>query len=488
MKNQKRKLAAAAVLSVVLMSACMDAGADKPVTTEQTDSGVVTGQTEAVTQENPGPELPELDCGGDTFSFYNSCICDWMAINRVTADEETGDSLNDAVYRRNMNIEERYNVTLSEYQNGDNALKSVMNLVSAGDTTYSVFLLREEPAFNVVLQNGAVDYAEIPYLNLDREWWLQSSLENMSICDHVYYGISTFDTTHYDGTSALYFNKTMIDNYDLEDPYQLVADGTWTIDKMMEMASVVAKDLNGDGKWDDGDQYGYASHEILVARYLMAGVGAPLSLSKDKNDELYFDMTSDYYIERLQKIASLFKVKDGFYHPGADSANHGGYEFFLEGNVLFYNETLGNAQKLRQMTLDFGILPAPKYDEKQENYYNDVIEAYFMLVPVTNPDIARTGILMEALAYESLDTVMTTAYDGMLQGIVSRDTESEAMLDLIFNSLTYCHPVALQYTMSTLYTRIFQGKDDFVSYLTKSESKIETAIENAMNAYRENND
>jgi hypothetical protein len=139
------------------------------------------------------------------------------------------------------------------------------------------------------------------------------------------------------------------------------------------------------------------------------------------------------------------------------------------------------------MTLDFGILPPPKYNEAQENYFNDVIEAYFMIVPVTNGDLDRTGILMEALAYESLDTVKVAAYDGMLQGIVSRDTESEMSLDVIFNNLSYNHPVAIGYTCTQVSSRLYAGKNDFASIIEKNRSKVETAIEKAMTAYKENN-
>ncbi len=483
----KRLNLTCAILAMLLLASCGDGASKTPAVTDAPDNSGDTVETAPVTEAYDGPVLPEADFGGETFSFYNTCMCDWMAINRVTADEETGDTLNDAVFRRNALIEERYNVKLAEVQNMDNALKNVMNFVTAGDSTHSIFLLREEPAFNVVLQSGAMDFADIPHLNLDREWWLQSSLESMSIDNRVFYGISTFDTTHYDGTSALFFNKTMAADFDLDSPYEMVENGTWTIDRLREMAMAVSSDLNGDGKWDEQDRYGYTSHEFLVTRYLAAALEAPMSLSKDGDDMLAFTMTGEDYINRLLKVSEFCKKDAGFYHPKATSENHGGYEYFISGNVLFYNETLGNAQKLRQMTLDFGILPPPKYDEAQENYYSDVIEAYFMLVPVTNADLDRTGILMEALAYESLDTVMTAAYDGMLQGIVSRDTESEASLDIIFGNLSYNHPVAFAYTCSNLYPKLFAGKTDIASSLEKLTSKIEKAIEDANQAYEENN-
>ena len=475
------------LMAALLFASCGDAGTKTPAQTQpQNDGG--TG-TAPVTEAYNGPVLPEADYGGDTFSFYNTCTCDWMAINRVTAEEETGDTLNDAVFRRNARVEDRYNVKLEELQMaaGDNALKNAMNFISSGDSTHSIYLLREEPAFNIVLQSGAYDFEDIPHLNLDREWWLQSSLDFMSIDNRTYYGISTFDTTHYDGTSALFFNKTLAESFDLESPYEMVKNGTWTIDRLREMAMAVAADINGDGKWDEADRYGYTSHEILVTRYLAAALEAPLSLAKDDNDMLAFTMTDEDYVNRLLKVSEFCKKDSGFYHPKATSANHGGYEYFIAGNVLFYNETLGNAQKLRQMTLDFGILPPPKYNEAQEGYFSDVIEAYFMLVPVTNADLDRTGVLMEALAYESLDTVMVAAYDGMLQGIVSRDVESEASLDIIFGNLSYNHPVAFTYTCSNIYTKLFAGKTDIASSLEKLKPKIEKAIDAANLAYEENN-
>ena len=477
-----------ALLAALLLASCGDASTGTPTETAAKTPSENTPVTEAVTEAYNGPELPEADFGGETFSFYNSNMCDWMAISRVTADEETGDTLNDAVYRRNSLVEDRYNIKLTEYQNNVDALKATMKLITAGDNTHSIYLLREEPAFNVVLQNGAIDYAGIPHLNLDREWWLQSSLDSMSIDNRVYFAISTFDTTHYDGTSALYFNKTLAESYDMESPYTLVKNGTWTLDRFYEMAMTAAKDIDGNGKWDENDQYGIASHEYLITRYLISGVEAPLSLAKDDNDMLVFTMDSDHYIDRLLAVSELFlNKKEGFYHPRGVGENNGGYEYFISGNTLFYNETLGNAQKLRKMTLDFGILPPPKYNEAQENYFNDVIEAYFMIVPVTNGDLDRTGILMEALAYESLDTVKVAAYDGMLQGIVSRDTESEMSLDVIFNNLSYNHPVAIGYTCTQVSSRLYAGKNDFASIMEKNRSKVETAIEKAMTAYKENN-
>ena len=132
MKHRHLLIASAALLAM-LLAACGDASSDTPAQT--TPSTGADDGTAAVTEAYDGPILPESDFGGETFSFYNTNMADWMAINRVTADEETGDTLNDAVFRRNSIVEEKFNVVIEEYQNNTDALKSVMNLITSGDTT-----------------------------------------------------------------------------------------------------------------------------------------------------------------------------------------------------------------------------------------------------------------------------------------------------------------------------------------------------------------
>jgi len=58
-------------------------------------------------------------------------------------------------------------------------------------------------------------------------------------------------------------------------------------------------------------------------------------------------------------------------------------------------------------------------------------------VSTANTRQEMTGTVLEALAYYSKDTTVEAYYDTNLQGIVSRDEESRAMLDIIFNNVVY---------------------------------------------------
>ena len=68
--------------------------------------------------------------------------------------------------------------------------------------------------------------------------------------------LSDFMITHRDGTVAMFFNKKLAENYQLEDLYETVRNGKWTLDKFAECTKNVAVDLDEDRKMTDIDMYG----------------------------------------------------------------------------------------------------------------------------------------------------------------------------------------------------------------------------------------
>lgn len=471
-----------AFLLVALLVSCGTPDTSEADTTP-TDTTAASDEASVTEVGIPAPELPEMNYEGAEFTLLNGNMSEWMMIYTVTAAEETGDSLNDAIFQRNRAVEEQFNLKLVEI-NDTNAHTLAKKAVAAGDSNYDILLTVKANALDMVLQNYLIDYAEIPHIDTTAPWWVEGSMTSMSLDNRVFYGISLFDTTHYDGVRTIFFNKTLLESHDLENPYELVNAGKWTLDKMLEMGLAVARDLDGDGVWGENDLYGYNTWHSVGGQALMTGCGAPLSVRKDDNDMPFFDMDTEFYIERLEKVTEMLS-KDGFYNTYATTDNNGGVAYFKAGNSLFYNETMGNAQKLREMTLDFGILPGPKFDEAQTSYYNCGGNPYFMCVLTTNADLERTGMVMEALAYESLDTVKVAAYDEMLEGKVSRDNDSEAMLDIIYSTLIYDHPIATSTVNGTITERyLFKNNKEFASFFQKQKAKIQKEIDKYTEAYK----
>ena len=141
---------------------------------------------------------------------------------------------------------------------------------------------------------------------------------------------------------------------------------------------------------------------------------------------------------------------------------------------------------LRAMETDFGLLPFPKFDERQENYYSlvDKWDPMMVGIPIT-ADAEFSGFIANALAYESGDTLMPAFYDLCLTSKVLRDDESEGMLDIIFNSRIY--DIGRIYNIGDLggvLTALTSSRQtDFVSRFERIEAAAQRALENFIENY-----
>jgi len=480
-----RKIRLTALLLLVSMLAAMTACGSDNTAAETTAQVTETAETTAAeTEPELKPDLPNVKFDGKEFTFLNGNTAAWMTTFVVTAEEENGDTVNDAIYKRNLTVAEKYDVVIKEIST-KSARADFSAAVTAGDKYFDTALMVSADAHNITLEGTAMDFGDIPYIDVYKPWWIEGSVKDFSIMDHVFYAISEFDTTHYDGVRIMYFNKIMADKYNIESPYQLVYDGKWTLDKLLELGMKVVSDLNGDSQLGAGDQFGYTSYDSIGGQTLMTASGVFPSLIKDADDLPVLAMNTEENLSKLIKITNMLSQNEGFLNPGQTSSTSGGVPDFIAGRVLFYNETLGNINKLREMEDDFGIIPAPKYNEEQDEYYSLGGNPYFMIVPITTPDLEKTGVIMEALAYESVGIIDTAFYDVFLRDKLSRDEDSPKMLDIIFGNLTYYYPLARTYVCGNIASRMWKGDADYASYFAQNESTIQSLIDNALVTYKE---
>lgn len=467
---KKRRILSLLLCALLCLSACGNGETEEVETTESTDvAQTVTEETE--------PALPDADFEEYTFTFLNPNNYTYASI---VAEEQTGDAMNDAIYQRNIAVEDRYNVTIAETIS-TNAQSDYTKSVTAGSGDFDIALLRMEWAFPVVIDNSAISWDNIPYLQLEKEWWVQDSIKSMSLMNKVYFAVSAFDTSHFESIRAIVFNKDMSEDYQLTSPYELVRSGDWTLDAFYDMAMAVAQDTDNDGKWTATDQYGLVSSPNVLGNTLMCGVGSILSIGKDETDTPYFDLDSESHMNNLMRVSELFATQNGFVERNSKQ------ELFKAGQTLFRCCLLSEVTALRDMEDDFGILPAPKLNTDQEEYYNLGGSPFFMTIPVTATNLDCIGTMMEALARESMGLIDTAYYDTLLKGKVSRDEDSVEMLELITSTLRYYHPLANSYLNSPLADNyIWNGKTEFASYFASVKEKINTEIEEAMATFTAN--
>ena len=155
---------------------------------------------------------------------------------------------------------------------------------------------------------------------------------------------------------------------------------------------------------------------------------------------------------------------------------------FREDRALFWIEMIYASAQQRDMDSDFGFLPMPKYDDRQESYmsYMHMGWSTTSAVPVTNDDHDLTGRLLEDMAWKSSETVRPAYYDRTLQGKISRDDDSGEMLDIIYSGLNIDPSIIMAASLpidAKMRGFLIDGKDSFISEIAANKEKCVGLIE-----------
>lgn len=459
---------------------------------EQNDSD---NPENADTTEKITYDVPDMDCEGYNFKSLtrDGGGIYWNTVD-IYAAEETGEPINDAVYRRNRIIEEKFNIEISEIKQTDVA-GFAQKIIRSGNDDFDVMYSNMHGAGMLAQQGLLTNLYEVPHLDFDKPWWEKTANDSITIGGKLYSAAGNITTMTNDATWVALFNKEMLKDFGLDDHYQLVKDGKWTIDVMRENARASTKDLNGDGILTPEDQWGAIGQRECA--YSLFAASGQFIVKKNANDLPELVLNNDRTVSALTKVIDF--MSDDTAYINADDY-YGKYanvwveittNVFAESRSLYLITNIEIVKNLRNMEANFGILPLPKYDETQEKYYSTMQynNASVMSVPVTASNYERTGAILEAWAAESVDTLTKAYYDITLKGKNTRDDESEEMLDLLFSTRVIDQGMFFNWAGTQAFFEGFVTRKqvDFTSQYEKAEPKWISAIEKTLEAIQENN-
>jgi len=435
------------------------------------------------------PELPESDFAGYIFKIYSMgpAYNEWSSRD-IGADEENGEPINDAVYKRNRFVEEKYNITIAEVPSKAWDMEpTVKKVVAAGDDTYDAVATSMDAQANLATGGNLIDLKKAPYLDLSKKWWDQKANIDLTIGNKLFFTVGDLFIMDNDATWLIIFNKELIKNLGLENPYDIVKNNKWTFDKLLDMCKGVSKDLNGDGVMNREDFYGNVSQgENMTAYYLAAG---EKYVKKDSNDLPFTAMDSERSYAVIEKIYDLMydnTVSYNYWDLSDSEPFKVTQKMFENNQAVFKITALQLVIRMRSMETNFGIIPMPKFEETQKEYAHYVHPiASALSVPATNQNIERTGIILEALAGESYYTVRPAYYEISINGKFLRDEESIEMLDIILDTrvfdLAKCFGWGgLGMVLEDMYR---PKKRDFISTYEKKKTAYEKAIGKTLDSF-----
>ena len=483
MKNYKIILLTGVILSLILLIACSDNSAVKEPT-GSAESAIDTPETETVTENIYIPELPEEEFGGYTFKVASGSENTTFDIWTFDVKEQSGEVVEDSFYLRNRAVEEKYGIAISAgYVNNSTVTKAIR----AGEDAYDIVFERAVTTVSMILNNLICDLNTVPYLNLDYPYWDQNSVKDLSVNNKVHMIAGDIQLSSFDCTWTLYFDKDMLTDYNLESPYTYIDSDTWTFDAFFDMAKAVKSDLNGDGVMDRTDQWGFSTHQGTYPGLIIAA-GENFS-HKDSKDIPQLAMSSPAFQSVYEKVLYVMHQDEVTFDPIEREKGYGDNPqvgIFVQNRALFFSEVMNIIlTNLREKENDYGMIPWPKYSESQERYRNYVHESAAVLsIPVTAGNIDRTGILVEALAYESTETVRNAYYEIAIKDKYSRDDRMEEMLDLIFDNRSY--DLAFIYSWGgfrdAFYKLAVANSSDLTSFISTYETKIAADIDKLLTA------
>jgi hypothetical protein len=480
-------------MSIAILAACADE--DGSSNTVNENSGENASVTDTETEDVPdvnykeqyNPNFEPVDMGGYVFKFGtrddDAPYHQYPVHTRdLYAEAETGDLINDAAYRRNLYLEEKYNIKFEmdaflEASGEGQANQVVERSAAAGDKSYDLLMTHMMLGVDTAVRGVLHDIAQFPNIDLSKPYWNHGATNGASIGGRLFTGLSDLSFSTNENLYCVFFNKKLIQDYGIEDPYALVKANNWTFNKFEELIKQGYIDLNGDGVVDDQDQFGYVSSSAM--NFLWSG-GSHIMV-KDAIDIPVLDFmtqrTLDIYEAafRMTNNDHTWAVREWFHDPSI--------EIFQEGRGIFYSSQLCRVNDLRNTDFDFGIFPYPKWDSNQERYYSYVDgHASMMGIPINLPNPEWTGIIIEELSFLSYRDILPVYYDVVLNVKLVRDVESIEMLEILFDSKVF-DPAYMMGEFWFMWVENIDNKStDFVSMFERREAAAMRSVERKINA------
>ncbi len=480
MNTMKRILASAlAMLTVLSLVACASDSADTDDTTSA--SADTTGVTETSTEpsrESIADSLPELDFEGKSVKILTREEDPYLG--EIYVEEQTGEIVNDAVWQRNQTVTERLNVTIEPNArpgawgpHNDFMAMVRTNLLAEEVAPYDIISYYAYCNSNFSSQGLLYNLFEVPHLDLDKPWWHQRFIDNAEVYGKLYMLAGDITLTSTSMRFAMFFNKNLVAEYTDTDVYSNVLDGSWTREYFGKITKDVYVDSNGDSTRDVGDLYGFDAN----LSYDGYATGCGLTYVKKTADGGYeFDLYNPKNEDIIETFYEMLSEKGVWYVDKQEQTR------FPDGLSMFYVERLNYADKLREMKDDYGIVPMPKYDESQDDYYTVADDNYSqVMVPYNAGDLELSGAVLELMCAESYKYVTPAYFETTMKDKYLRDDNSIKMLDLIVEGAYYdfavVNTMAVGFPVFTVRSSMqhHEGKN-FATHWAEDESVLTTSL------------
>lgn len=415
--------------------------------TDTSGSAGTPGGNTATGPVDYNPNLEAIDGNGRIIKFLarESKVVANYWYDEIMFGGDSGDIVQQATHVRNSAIQDKYNIKLSSttlHFNNFNAEFIKQIGISDPDVGYDIVVPMLVQSFNLANNGYFHSIEKLDKINPEKPYWFGDIYQATTIGNRNFFITGDINTSVYGSSWTTFFNENILAQNGIEDPYDLVKAGKWTIEKMLELSKQYGGDANGDGVYDTSDKYAICSGTWVWQCFFY---GSDLRfIDKDASDMPYIGANEKATLDKIDDVLSrtvtIMNTPTLAINANAAGLSAQPSKLFCSDQVLFYFANVNNTfipNDIKDMASDYGMLPLPKYDEAQNYYYNSIHPHHSgsIAVPIniSNNLLPLISSLIEDMGYYSYINVRPVYFENLITYRSVRNEKSLEMIPYIYD-------------------------------------------------------
>lgn len=423
----------------LLLTLCMLVSLLASCATESDDiSASAEGESTQLQTAGSSEEQIDFEVPKQNFDRTMRCL-GWSnsSTTQYCGEENSEDAVLRTIYERNRAVEEHLGFEyIWTYENGSYGQREkfcqTIEANSQGGTTFDAVVCYNLTPGLIASKGLAANLADGAYLNLSAPWWPQTLISDAMVNNTIYSVVEANDYGLLKNIMAMFFNNTLLNNAQIESPYDLVANDNWTLEKFSMLIKDLYKD-NGNGVLETAyDTFGYCGATAAKMDCWFFALGFRYTTVKD-NEVLH--------MIDVERIGTYVDTMVNFFESDSavnydDTQN----KMFLEERAYFYSTGLFLTNEIAkyEANIDYGVVPLPKLNDSQSRYYTMVHNTHdAWVVPFDCKNLDESCAVLETSAYEAYENIGPVYFDTYVKLRYAPDERLAEMYDLIRESVVF---------------------------------------------------
>jgi len=282
----------------------------------------------------------------------------------------SGGMLSDARRYRTELVDAECNITTISVEIPEDAIiDEIRTKVLAGEYASDIMCVPFRVQSELIKNGLLINLKKVPFLNLNAEYYNASATSAYTINGNVFGLVSdlTFEPAD---IYAVFYNKSLVKEYNLTNPAMEYKRGNWDYEGMYAVSKefTAAAGIGGAGENSPLRAVGIDKESANLVGGLFLSSGGRYFTVRDYNYPL-LNFNNEKTARFLDVVSKMFlpaeeSGMENYFGAGAESQN----EAFKNGGVLFSFAKLGLIPDITNSAFEWGLLPVPAMGAESAGY------------------------------------------------------------------------------------------------------------------------